>query len=68
MNIAESIANTSSLQEAINLARTIPRESTAYESARSQIRMWQQMLEPQPLPPVQPTLRPTNWRELGEDR
>lgn len=68
LNIAESIANTSSLQEAINLARTIPRESTAYESARSQIRMWQQMLEPQPLPPVQPTLRPTNWRELGEDR
>jgi hypothetical protein len=68
LNLAENIANTSSVQEAIDLARTIPRESTAYESARSQIRMWRKMLEPQPLPPAQQPLMQTNWRELGEAR
>jgi hypothetical protein len=54
LTIAKDLANKASIQEAIELAKMIPDESNAYESARAQIRVWQQSLEPAPLPPVEP--------------
>jgi hypothetical protein len=54
LTIAKDLANTASIQKAIELAKMIPDESNAYESARAQIRVWQQSLEPAPLPPVEP--------------
>jgi hypothetical protein len=54
LTIAKDLANKASIQEAIQLAKMIPNESSAYESARAQIRVWQQILEPAPLPPVEP--------------
>jgi hypothetical protein len=54
LTIAKDLANKASIQEAIELAKMIPNESSAYESARAQIRVWQQSLEPAPLPPVEP--------------
>lgn len=60
--IAKDTANTSSLEEAIRLAKMIPSESDAYNAARSQIKVWRQILEPAPLPPVPPPLMQTNYR------
>lgn len=60
--MAKNTANTSSLKEAIRLAKMIPSESDAYDAARSQIKVWRQILEPAPLPPVPPPLLQTNYR------
>jgi hypothetical protein len=46
LSIAEDKARKSLLQEAINLAKIIPAESTSYHGAQTQIRAWQRALNP----------------------
>lgn len=46
LSMAQTMANRSLLQQAIELARMIPRESAAYSSAQSQITVWNKMLQP----------------------
>ncbi|MGK7931150.1 MAG: chromosome segregation ATPase [Microcystaceae cyanobacterium] len=57
LNVAQQRADSGQLGMAIALAKRIPRESGAYNAARTQIQRWQQMLTPPPvaLPPSQPT-------------
>jgi hypothetical protein len=63
LDYANDLANRSSLQQAIELAKTIPSDSAAYQSAREQIESWQQMLKPEasPLSPNSPSLLETNF-------
>jgi hypothetical protein len=63
LDYANDLANRSSLQQAIELAKTIPSDSAAYQSARAQIESWRQMLQPKasPLSPNSPSLLETNF-------
>jgi len=55
LDIARSQSNTN-LSQAIETAGLIPRGSSAYSTAQEQIRTWQQLLNPQPLPQPEPLL------------
>jgi hypothetical protein len=70
LNVAQDVANASSLREAIRLARTIPSQSTAYGSAQSQIQLWRQMLNPAPVQrdSNSPSLLETNFPNRTRDR
>lgn len=61
LSMAENLANSASIEEAIRLARRIPSESSAYESARAQIQTWRQMLNPAPNPTPSSPLLETNF-------
>lgn len=54
LELANDKANSALFQEAIALAKMIPSESDAYTSARSQIDVWQKLLQP-PSPPSSPS-------------
>ncbi|MGK7956587.1 MAG: chromosome segregation ATPase [Crocosphaera sp.] len=59
LSMAQKLANRSLLPEAIRLARMIPGDSAAYNSAQAQIRVWNNLLEP-PKPEIPPSLVPEN--------
>ncbi|GBF80857.1 hypothetical protein AsFPU1_2264 [Aphanothece sacrum FPU1] len=70
LSIAQDQANRALLQEAINLARMVPAESTAYQSAIAQIDIWKKLLQPavtQPLPQSSQSnpLVETNYNNYG---
>jgi hypothetical protein len=54
--LAREKAQNSQIEEAIRIARLIPTESAAYQSARSQIEAWQQGLNSPPVNPEVPPL------------
>lgn len=61
LTMANNLADSSSLEDAIKLAKMVPSESSAYQSARSQIKLWRQRLNPTPIQqPVSPLLE-TNY-------
>ena len=64
LTLANNLADTASLEKAIELASTIPNESSAYQSARAQMKIWQQMLAPEPMQPASPFLLETNFQNL----
>ncbi|MBE9006630.1 chromosome segregation ATPase [Fortiea sp. LEGE XX443] len=55
LDIARSQSN-SNLNRAIEIAQLVPKGSSAYSTAQEQIRNWQQLLNPQPLPQPEPVL------------
>ncbi len=71
LNWAQDQANRAQIQEAIQLARLIPSDSSAAGSAQAQIAIWRRQLEP-PTPPPAPSLPvepapavETNYSEPG---
>ena len=52
LSLATDQANNGSYLEAIRLAESVSPESTAYSSARSQIRGWRNILQPPAPPPI----------------
>jgi hypothetical protein len=52
LSLAMDQANNGQYLEAIRLAETVSPESTAYSSARSQIRNWRNILQPPAPPPI----------------
>ena len=65
LTMAGERANNGSYFEAINLAKSIPQNSAAYESAQAQINVWQQSIQPPapPAPAVRPPLLQTGFSE-----
>ncbi|MDJ0662136.1 MAG: chromosome segregation ATPase [Crocosphaera sp.] len=59
LSMAQKLANRSLLPEAVKLARMIPSDSAAYNSAQSQLTVWNKLLEP-PKPEIPPSLAPEN--------
>ncbi|WP_103126755.1 chromosome segregation ATPase [Nostoc cycadae] len=55
LDIARS-QSSSNLSKAIETAQLIPKGTTAYNTAQEQIRNWQQLLNPQPVPQPEPLL------------
>lgn len=52
LSLATDLANNGSYLEAIRLAESVSRESTAYSSARSQMQGWRNILQPPAPPPI----------------
>ncbi|NCR39802.1 MAG: chromosome segregation ATPase [Microcystis aeruginosa W13-11] len=52
LSLATAQANNGRYLEAIRLAESVSRESTAYSSARSQMQGWRNILQPPPPPPI----------------
>ncbi|TRV42769.1 MAG: chromosome segregation ATPase [Microcystis panniformis Mp_MB_F_20051200_S9] len=52
LSLATARANNGSYLEAIRLAESVSRESTAYSSARSQMQGWRNILQPPAPPPI----------------
>jgi uncharacterized protein (UPF0548 family) len=69
LGYANDLANRSLLQQAIELAKSIPSDSAAYQSAREQIKSWQEMLQPKtsPLAPNSPSLLETNFGDREQN-
>ena len=59
LSMAQNLANGSLLQEAIKLAKTIPSDSAAYNSAQAQIAIWNKQLQP-PQPNIPEPFAPPN--------
>lgn len=52
LSLATDLANNGRYLEAIRLAESVSRESTAYSSARSQMQGWRNILQPPAPPPI----------------
>jgi len=52
LSLATDQANNGRYLEAIRLAESVSRESTAYSSARSQMQGWRNILQPPAPPPI----------------
>ncbi|MBU7581780.1 MAG: chromosome segregation ATPase [Nostoc sp. TH1S01] len=55
--------STSNLSKAIETAQLVPRGTSAYSTAQEQIKNWQQLLNPQPLPQPEPLLPQSSTTE-----
>lgn len=59
--MANARASAAAFAEAIKLAKLVPSDSAAYSSAQSQIAVWQDSLQPAPVPVTQPPLVETGF-------
>jgi hypothetical protein len=66
LGMASARANNAAFAEAIRLAKMVPRDSAAYDSAQAQIATWQDSLQP-PSPPVTPPLLDTRFPSGNND-
>ena len=64
LEVAQSTA-TSDLRRAISIAKVIPASTSAYGSAQSYVRQWEQQLNPQPTPTPTPSATENNDSILG---
>jgi hypothetical protein len=64
--MANARASATAFAEAINLAKLVPRDSAAYDSAQAQIAVWKDYLQPPSLPVTAPPLVKTGFPE-GND-
>lgn len=60
LGLATERANQTQFEDAIRLARVIPSESAAYRSAQTQVKIWQNILQPPPPVELDPLPSPTN--------
>ena len=66
LSMAQNLANGSLLQEAIRLAKTIPSDSAAYNSAQAQITIWNKQLQPSQPNIPEPFAPPNEFAPLTE--
>jgi hypothetical protein len=64
--MANARASANAFAEAVKLARLVPRDSTAYDSAQAQIAVWQDYLQTPSVPVTPPSLVETGFPQAND--